>query len=203
MLTGEDFKKVVKILNFFSVTKHEALQEQKENFKQIMPLFKGLDEKETETLIHRLKSMNRKLGDDFTDALLTAQINREVEKKLAKVSEDANFDEKNRYRLEKTKLNYADKRRMAVDQAKIKEMLRNRTDMKLKIDEEIENYGHLQNNPQFEYGILSYLNESTYGEMRDLVRDVGIHTDNIEVMNVGDYQKKREQLMTQSSDHNF
>lgn len=51
--------------------------------------------------------------------------------------------------------------------------------------------------------MLSYLNEGTFGEMRDLVRDVGIHTDNIEVMNVGDFQKKREQLFTYASDQNF
>jgi len=70
-------------MNFFTMTQFEALKEQKENFKQIMPLFKGLDERETETLIHRLKSMNRKLGDNFTDELLSALIHREVERKLA------------------------------------------------------------------------------------------------------------------------
>jgi len=44
------------------------------------------------------------------------------------------------------------------------------------------------------------LNEAAFGEMRDLIRDVGIHSDNTEVMNVGDYQKKREKLMTHPSD---
>jgi hypothetical protein len=39
--------------------------------------------------------------------------------------------------------------------------------------------------------------------MRDLVRDVGIHTDNIEFFNVGDLAKKREQLFVNPSDHNF
>lgn len=48
--------------------------------------------------------------------------------------------------------------------------------------------------------MLSYLNEASFGEMKDLVRDVGIHTDNMEVMNVGDLQKKREQLTTHPSD---
>jgi hypothetical protein len=38
------------------------------------------------------------------------------------------------------------------------------------------------------------LNEATYGEMRDLVRDVGIAPDNIEFVNVGDLAKKREQM---------
>jgi hypothetical protein len=30
------------------------------------------------------------------------------------------------------------------------------------------------------------LNEATAGEMRELVRDIGIHTDNMEFFNVGD-----------------
>jgi hypothetical protein len=58
-------------------------------------------------------------------------------------------------------------------------------------------------NPQFENGILTYLNEATYGEMRDLIRDVGIHTDNMEFYNVGDLQKKRDQAFVHQSDHNF
>jgi hypothetical protein len=39
--------------------------------------------------------------------------------------------------------------------------------------------------------------------MRDLVRDVGISSDNIEFVNVGDLAKKREQLFVHQSDHNF
>jgi hypothetical protein len=39
--------------------------------------------------------------------------------------------------------------------------------------------------------------------MRDLVRDVGIHTDNMEFFNVGDLQKKREASFVHPSDHNF
>jgi len=50
---------------------------------------------------------------------------------------------------------------------------------------------------------LSYVNEATYGEMKDLVRDVGITPDSIEFMNVQDLQKKRDNLLNHSSDHNF
>ena len=38
---------------------------------------------------------------------------------------------------------------------------------------------------------------------RDLIRDVGIHQDNMEFFNVGDLAKKREQLFVHASDHNF
>lgn len=71
---------------------------------------------------------------------MTDQISKDLETKLAKISEEANYDEKNRYRLEKTKLTYADKKRMPVDQEKIKEILRNRMDIRMKIEDEIENY---------------------------------------------------------------
>jgi hypothetical protein len=62
------------------------------------------------------------------------------------------------------------------------------------VDKEIGNYNRQINNPQFENGVLTYLNEATYGEMRDLVKDVGIAPDNIEFVNVGDLAKKREQM---------
>ena len=61
----------------------------------------------------------------------------------------------------------------------------------------------MQKNLQLENGILTYLTEATYGEMKDLVKDVGILPENLEFLNVGDLQKKREQLFTQPSDQNF
>lgn len=168
-----------------------------------MPLLRGLNEIEVETLLHKIRNSNRQLGDDVTNELLTQQVNKTVEEKLAEISEDANFMNKNRYRLQKKVLHHADKKRMPVDQQKIKDVLRNRPTFRTKIEEEIGNYTHIQQNPQFDYGILTYLNEGTMGEMKDLVRDVGIHTDNMEFFNVGDYQKKKDQLSILPSDHNF
>jgi len=75
---------------------------------------------------------------------------------------------------------------MPIDESKLKDVLRNRPTFKVAIEQEIGTYDAQQKNPQFENGVLTYLNEATYGEMRDLVRDVGIHTDNIEFFNVGD-----------------
>ena len=68
---------------------------------------------------------------------MTSQIFKEVEEKLAKISEDANFEAKNRYRLQKTTLDHAEKKRMTVDESKIKDVLRNRADIRVKIEEEI------------------------------------------------------------------
>lgn len=75
---------------------------------------------------------------------------------------------------------------MPIDESKLKDVLRNKPTFKVAINQEIGTYEADMKNPQFENGVLTYLNEATYGEMRDLVRDVGIHTDNIEFFNVGD-----------------
>jgi hypothetical protein len=48
-----------------------------------------------------------------------------IETKLAKLSEEENFNSKNRYRLQRTKLDYADKKRMPIDESKLKDVLRN------------------------------------------------------------------------------
>lgn len=41
-----EFKKMIKILNYTSRTKYEALQEEKENFKKLMPMLSGLTKDE-------------------------------------------------------------------------------------------------------------------------------------------------------------
>lgn len=130
-------------------------------------------------------------------------ITKEVEKKLAKLSEEENFNMKNRYRLQKKTLDFADKKRMPIDEQKVKDVLRNRPTFRTRIESEIGNYDAIRKNPQFENGLLTYLNEASYGEMRDLIRDVGINSDHMEFFNVGDLAKKREQLFVHQSDHNY
>jgi hypothetical protein len=70
-----------------------------------------------------------------------------IETKLAKLSETANYDNKNRYRLQNRLLNYADKRRQPVDESKIKDLLANRITFKTRIEQEIGNYEEIRNNP--------------------------------------------------------
>ncbi len=96
---------------------------------------------------------------------------------------------KNRYRLQNTTMDYAEKKRMPIDTWKMKDILRNQGPVRAKIDEEIGTLSHLRRNNQFENGVLTYLNEATYGEMRDLVRDIGINSDSLEFFSVGDLQK--------------
>ena len=92
---------------------------------------------------------------------------------------------------------------MPIDESKLKDVLKNRPTFRVALTKEIGNYDAQIYNPQFENGLLSYINEASYGEMRDLVRDVGVHPDNLEFFNVGDLAKKREQMFVHPSDHNF
>ena len=67
---SKEFKRLVKVLNLFSLTEHEKLQESKESFKQLMPLFRGLSQTEQDTLIHKIRNSNRVLGDSVTGEVL-------------------------------------------------------------------------------------------------------------------------------------
>ena len=63
-----------------------------------------------------------------------------LEQKLSKISEKENFNAKNRYRLQKTQLDFADKKRMPIDQSKVKDLLRNQGEFRDKFNTEIGTY---------------------------------------------------------------
>ena len=100
-------------------------------------------------------------------------------------------------------MDYADKKRMPIDARKVKDLLRNRPAFTAKIREEIQNYEQEKENPQFQHGVLSYLNEAAWGEMRDLLNDIGVKNESIPFNNVGDYQKMRDSSYIHQSDHQF
>jgi hypothetical protein len=128
-----EFKKLVRVLNIFSQTEHERLQDNKEAFKTLMPLLRNLTPAEQEAFIHKMRNSNRSLGDQFTNEILDEMTTQTIETKLAKLSEEENFNAKNRYRLQRTKLDYADKKRMPIDEAKLKDVLRNQSTFKVAV----------------------------------------------------------------------
>lgn len=75
---------------------------------------------------------------------------------------------------------------MPVDEAKLRDVLRHQGMFRDKFNKEIGTYQHMQRNFQFENGVLTYLVDASSGEMRDLIKDVGISSDNLEFLNVGD-----------------
>jgi hypothetical protein len=84
----------VKALNLFTKTDYENFLAKKEEFKEMMPLLRGLDKEEFRTLNHLLK--NKKTEDS---EILEQIMSNKNEKMLAKISEEENFAAKNRYRL--------------------------------------------------------------------------------------------------------
>lgn len=99
-----------------------------------MPVLSGLTQSEQEALLHKLRNSGRTLGDDFSNDILDEMTLQTIEEKLAKLSEEENFNSKNRYRLQRTKLDYADKKRMPIDESKLKDVLRNQSTFRVAIN---------------------------------------------------------------------
>lgn len=87
-----EFLEKIRLMNFMSKTKYERLQEAKQKFSTLMPLLKGLSEKEQRSLVHLLQNKNDE------DRILNAVTSNELKTKLAQISEQENFAIKNRYR---------------------------------------------------------------------------------------------------------
>ena len=122
--------------------------------------------------------------------------------KLAKLSEEENYRVKNRYKLDRELMQYADKKRMPVDERTVREMLRNQHIFRSKISDEIPNYTAMQESSQFEHGLLTYLREGSYGELGELVKEVGIKRDTIPFYNL-ERMRKFKDNMIHSTDHQF
>jgi hypothetical protein len=151
-----------------------------------MPVLRNLNEDEQRILLHKIRNAPRKGNDLISESLLDQMSFQRVEKLLAQLSEDENYNAKNRYRLQKTTLDYAEKKRMPIDEAKLKDVLRNRGQFKHKMNEEIGTYNGEQHSFQLESGILTYMTDAAYGEMSEFVKDLGIQAENLEFLNVGD-----------------
>lgn len=70
------------------------------------------------------------------------------------------------------------------------------------MNKEIGTYQRLQDNPQMENGVLSYLNEAAHGDMKDLIRDVGIERKTIPFYNIAEMKKSNDN-QSFASDSNF
>jgi hypothetical protein len=123
-----------------------------------------------------------------------------VEQELAKVSEEENYNIKNRYRHYNKTMHYADAKKMPVDERKVKDMLRNQHIFRDRMNSEIGTYQDQIDKPNMDHGILTYLNEAAYGEMRDLIRDVGINKDAIPHYNIDRMEYHKKNLIHESDD---
>ena len=147
----------------------------------MMPLLAELNSEEQKALIHMLCSESQ------DGQILSAKIDNIIETKLAKISEKENYEIKNRYRHQNKTMNFAEKKRMPIDESKVKDLLRHQHIFRNRLNSEVRTYQRLIDNPQMEHGVLTYLSEAAYGDMKDLIRDVGIKKDNIPFYNLASH----------------
>ena len=81
---------------------------------------------------------------------------------------------------------------MPVDHTKVRDILRNQHIAKYAIDNEIGTYSEFQNNNQFESGVLTYLNEVAWGDLRDMLKDIGINRETLRFFNSSDIIKNND-----------
>lgn len=201
-----EFKDEVKYLNLLTKTKYEKHKVNQEEFKKLMPVFATLTEDEAEILIHmiqnkRTRELNnekRRRGTLIDDACSDAMKTR-----LARMSEDENFALKNAWYHNKKTMKFADKKKMPIDQRKVVDMLRHQNIFKHKIVSELDTYFEFQNNPQFENGVLTYVNEASWGDLKELLLDVGISRHNTPYTNVAELQKIHGNYLSQDDKHGF
>ena len=137
-------------MNFSTQTRLERLHNNKETFKKLLPITRYLTPKEQRAFVHLLLNKDRaaeKAGSEINPEILDMAVDKELEKALAKVSEEENYNLKNRYRFQKHTMNFADKKRMPVDERKVKDLLRNQHIFRHKINSQIGTYTQMQNNP--------------------------------------------------------
>lgn len=146
-----------------------------------MPILTTLTEQETEDFLHLVRNKGRNLDSmqQDTNELIDQACSDDLKKKLAKKSEEENFALKNRFQHEKKTMKYAKKEKMPIDQSKVKDLLRNQHVFRAKVNEEVETYNADIDNTQFANGVLTYINEAAWGDLRDLLKDVGINRQTI------------------------
>ena len=106
-----------------------------------MPFLSGLSEKEKRSFIHLLQNKSE------DEKLLNYLTGDEIKIKLAKVSEAENYALKNRYRHQRKTMDYAEKKKMPIDESKVKDLLRNQHIFRDKMNSEVGTYQKYQDNP--------------------------------------------------------
>lgn len=182
----DEFKQFVRALNFTTKTQYEQHQANKKKFSQLNMLLSGLDADQQRALIHLIRNKRAGCADgqELTNDLMDSVTDESFIKELAEVHEKENFALKNRYMHQKNTMNFAEKKRMPIDESSVRELLRNQHIFRDRASRELPTYTAMQENSQFEHGLLTYLREGAYGDLGELVKEVGIKRDTIPFFNM-------------------
>ena len=107
-----------------------------------MPYLAGLSEEDKRTFIHLLnnKHGNVPIGEEILEQVMDSSVDNSDLVALAEVSEEENYLKKNRYRLQRTTIDFADKKRMPVDEKSVRDILRNQHIVRWKMRNELRTY---------------------------------------------------------------
>lgn len=191
------FKRYIKLANLNSKTKYEQHKENQESFSELMEIVSQLDQEETEIFMHLIKNRARSLNNQqqLTNDLIDEACSDDLKERLAKISEEENFAIKNTFKHNKDTMNWADKKKMPIEKSKVKDLLRYQNVFRDKINNEIHTYSEQENNVSFQNGVLTYVNEAAWGDLRDLLKDVGINKQTIQFANVADLMKAKDKFL--------
>ena len=167
---SEEFKKEIKMATLLTMTEYEKHKELQEKYKSLMNIFSHLNEDEARSLVHLIKNKN-------TDDYLNDIHGGHVEKKLAQISEKANFESKNQYLLEKRKLNFAKKERMPVERAKVKDVIKNQEDFKLRFNKEFGLFEYMPRTVDYQNRVMSVFEFTAEGPLARLREEMGLVKD--------------------------
>jgi hypothetical protein len=196
-----EFKNLVRSLNLLTKTKYEAHQANKKAFSSMMGTLSGLNAADQRALIHLIKNKGASQiadGQELSEQLMNEVTSEGFLKELAEISETENFVLKNRYKHQKDTMNFAEKKRMPVDERSVREMLRNQHHFRNRMNTELPTYAAQMESTQFENGLLTYLREGAYGELGDLVKEVGIQRDTIPFYNLTEFRKYKDNMVHES-----
>lgn len=203
---GERFKEMVKTLNFTTHTQYEQHREHQRRFRQLMPVLRLLDDQEARDLIHMLKNEKRtEMSDNLhrRSKLVDEACNDSLKEELARISEEENFMMKNAYHHQTEVMNYARKEKMPIDKSKVRDMLRNQHLYRAQITNDVNTYEREQMNTSYEEGMLTYLTESAFGEMHELLQDVGVTRDHLDFTTLDELEEDMQNFTSEDDPRIF
>lgn len=156
-----------------------------------MPSLASLDEEETEIFLHLLnnKGRDQSISKQLSLNLIDQACDDGDKSELSRISEEENFALKARYKHDNDTARWMDSKKMPVDEAKVRDLLRYQHHFRAKINEEMNTYGKDVRQEQFEKGLLTYVNEASWGDLKELLQDVGINRHSIKFFNAADIIK--------------
>ena len=199
-----DFKRQIKMANYHSKTDMEQHKANQEEFQKLMPTLATLDEEETEIFLHLIRSKGRdqSLSKQISLSLIDEACDDSEKAKLSKISEEENFALKARYKHDNDTAQWMDAKRMPVDDTKVRDLLRYQHHFRAKIADELNTFGEDVKQKQFEKGVLTYVNEASWGDLKELLTDVGINRHSIRFFNAADIIKANSDTI-HDSDKNW